>query len=286
MLNGINLENSDISKLLKGTKKNIKDANGSYLKDEDESFAVVDTNSDTVSDVSTYNKKGVVTKKDFQLKDSTILPNRYNTKLLAGGIYYKGEKISQMELLEKAVESGSIELDEDASIWENYNNAWKSMIEANAKPLYDWSKALYSEDGMYKLRVENGEITGLMSTKNSSGVSLQEMAIELANGKSSSDIPDISWLSWNDRELYDAALKIGEAKNMFIDATDDYTSRKLSYKEYMDELEPLFFIMFGDYEDQTTRFLKLKEIYSKDDFGANELKNYNPIKYSIVFDED
>ena len=44
--------------------------------------------------------------------------------------------------------------------------------------------------------------------------------------------------------------------------------------------------MFGDYEDQTTRFLKLKEIYSKDDFGANELKNYNPIKYSIVFDED
>lgn len=286
MLNGINLENSDISKLLKGTKKNIKDANGSYLKDEDESFAVVDTNSDTVSDVSTYNKKGVVTKKDFQLKDSTILPNRYNTKLLAGGIYYKGEKISQMELLEKAVESGSIELDEDASIWENYNNAWKSMIEANAKPLYDWSKALYSEDGMYKFRVENGEITGLMSTKNSSGVSLQEMAIELANGKSSSDIPDISWLSWNDRELYDAALKIGEAKNMFIDATDDYTSRKLSYKEYMDELEPLFFIMFGDYEDQTTRFLKLKEIYSKDDFGANELKNYNPIKYSIVFDED
>ena len=57
------------------------------------------------------------------------------------------------------------------------------MIEANAKPLYDWSKALYSEDGMYKFRVENGEITGLMSTKNSSGVSLQEMAIELANGK-------------------------------------------------------------------------------------------------------
>ena len=104
MLNGINLENSDISKLLKCTKKNINDANGSYNKDEDESFAVVDTNSDTVSDVSTYNKKGVVTKKDFQLKDSTILPNRYNTKLLAGGIYYKGEKISQMELLEKAVE--------------------------------------------------------------------------------------------------------------------------------------------------------------------------------------
>ena len=35
MLNGINLENSDISKLLKGTKKNINDANGSYNKDED-----------------------------------------------------------------------------------------------------------------------------------------------------------------------------------------------------------------------------------------------------------
>ena len=286
MLNGINLENSDISKLLKGTKKNIKDANGSYHKDEDESFAVLDTNSEATSEVSTYNKKGVVTKKDFQLKDSTILPNRYNTKLLAGGIYYKGEKISQMELLEKAVESGSIELDEDASIWENYNNAWKSMIEANAKPLYDWSTSLYSEDGMYKFRVEDGEITGLMSTKNSSGVSLQEMAIELANGKSPADIPDVSWLSWNDRELYDAALNIGDAKNLFYDATEEYTSHNISYKEYMDELEPLFFIMFGDYEDQTTRFLKLNEIYSKDDFGVNELKNYNPIKYSIVFDEE
>lgn len=286
MLNGINLENSDISKLLKGTKKNIKNANGSYHKDENESFAIVDTNSEGASEVSTYNKKGVITKKDFQLKDSTILPNRYNTKLLAGGIYYKGEKISQMELIEKAVESGSIELDEDASIWENYNNAWKSMIEDKAKPLYDWSTALYSEDGMYKFRVEDGEITGLMSTKNTSGVSLQEMAIELANGKSPSDIPDISWLSWNDRELFDAATKIGEAKNMFLDATDDYTNHQSTYQEYMDELEPLFFIMFGDYEDQTTRFLKLNEIYSQDNFGANELKNYNPIKYSIVFDED
>lgn len=286
MLNGINLENSDISKLLKGTKKNIKNANGSYHKDENESFAIVDTNSEGSSDVSTYNKKGVITKKDFQLKDSTILPNRYNTKLLAGGIYYKGEKISQMELIEKAVESGSIELDEDASIWENYNNAWKTMIEDKAKPLYDWSTALYSEDGMYKFRVEDGEITGIMSTKNTSGVSLQEMAIELANGKSPSDIPDISWLSWNDRELFDAATKIGEAKNMFLEATDDYTSHQSTYQEYMDELEPLFFIMFGDYSDQTTRFLKLNEIYSQDNFGANELKNYNPIKYSIVFDED
>lgn len=284
MLNGINSENNDISKLLKGTKKNIKSANGSYADKKFEPYVVFDSESD-FEDTSTYNQKGVVSRASFKMKEDTILPNRYNTMLLSGEIFYKGEKITQMDLIEKAVESGEIELDEDKSIWENYDNAWKTLIEDKAKPLYDWSIALYSEDGKYKFRVEDGEITGLISTMNSNGVSLQDVAIKLANGVSPDDISEeASWLSWNDKELYEASLDVASAKSFFVDATNDHNANKTTYQDYLKELEPLFFIMYGDFSNQTLRLPELNEVYTNDNFGEQALKTYNPKRYMIAFE--
>ena len=287
MLNGIDLANSDISKLLKGTRKNIKDAKGSYTKKDSDSSAYVETGSDNEADVSNlYNKKGLVSKKEFQLKEDTILPERYNTKLLSSKVYYKGEQISQMDLIETAVQEGVIELDEEQSIWENYRSAWKALIQDNAKPLYNWSSSLYSEDGKYKFRVEDGEITGLISTKISSGVSLQDMAYELANGKSPDEVPDVSWLSWNDRELYDAACNVGKAKNLYNEATSQYRLANISYQDYLDKLEPIFFVMYGDYMDEGSKVANLEKMFASENYAQTALENYNPTKYSIVFSEE
>lgn len=199
----------------------------------------------------TYNKNGVIS------KDHVVLPDRYNTKTLQGYIYYKGERISQLELLEKAVESGAIELNEEETVFSNYDRAWEVLVESKAKPLYSWSSSLYSEDGMYKFRVEDGEITGMTLARSGDGVFFSDIVKDLANGIKPCDLgSNIFDLAHLDPELYQAACEIGSAKRMYDESSD----------------KSLFEILFG---------FNVKT--NEKDFATLALKNYNQQRYGNWF---
>lgn len=200
---------------------------------------------------SIYNKNGQVA------KEYTVLPDRYNSNVLQGYIYYKGERMTELELLEKAVDMGAIELEEDQTIGYNFSKAWEALVEANAKHLYSWSSGLYSEDGMYKFRVENGEITGMILARTSDGVLYSDMIKDLASGVKPCDMGvGLSDLAHADPELYKAACEIGAAKRMY-DVADDRS---------------LFQILFG---------FKVED--NQKDFVTMALENYNQARYNNWF---
>lgn len=147
---------------------------------------------------------------------SALLPARYYGKEICGNVYYKGGTISYRELLEEAVRTGQYELDETKSMWHNVHEAERILIMDHAAPLYPWSSRLYSEDGQYVYRVEHGEITGATRAfyYDSDGrkITTQYLAEQLAMGVYPADLDgDWRFLSQTDSELYEAALKIGEA---------------------------------------------------------------------------
>ena len=115
---------------------------------------------------ATYTSDGRINGDDSSLterKKSTILPERYNS-WKSCYTYYQGKRISQYELIQTAVETGAITLDESETVGWNMSNAEEALLYSKATPLYSWSTMLYSEDRKYVYRVENGQITGATAT--------------------------------------------------------------------------------------------------------------------------
>lgn len=161
------------------------------------------------------------------------------------------------------------------------------LIEAKAKPLFKWSKALYSEDGKYKFRVENGEITGMILAQDSNGNSFIDMAKQLASGVRPCEIKgSYSSLVTGDFELYSAACDIGSSKRIYESTTQEYQSGTLNFKQYLDEIEPLFFILFGNSNITTSKLTELHTFYTqdKDIFSQKSLENYDSQKWQKAFD--
>lgn len=249
MIEHIGYANQDLSFLIDNSIAKISKSEPQKSIIED----VVISNS-PAENYSGYNDKGQIS------VNHTVLPERYNTNTLQGYIYYKGERMSQLELLQEAVDKGAIELDESESVFVNYDKAWQALVEAKAKPLFSWSKALYSEDGMYLFRVEDGQITGMTLAQNSNGVRYVDVVKDLANGIRPCDMPDINYLdlAHRDPELYQAACQIGSAKRKYDIALDDNKT--------------LFEILFGFDVNNNIK-----------DFATLALQNYNQARYNLFF---
>ncbi|MBR1740466.1 MAG: hypothetical protein IJ733_01095 [Lachnospiraceae bacterium] len=235
-------------------------------------------------------EKGVETKEASETGTERILPERYYKKILGGYLYYQGERISRLELLEKAVSTGQMELDETQTIAYNYLNAEKAMLFAKAKPLFEWSTSLYSEDGMYKYRVEGGVITGAMRAyyeENGKKIFMQDIAKQLASGIAPKDVDgDVSWLMWNDPELYRAAVDIGVAKRGYYQSTQLYKQGHLTSGQYLHDLYPMFLLLFGKYADVHDKSMQksLKDFFEADGFAERALRKFNP-EYNKLVDD-
>ena len=235
-------------------------------------------------------EKGVETKEASETGTERILPERYYKKILGGYLYYQGERISRLELLEKAVSTGQMELDETQTIAYNYLNAEKAMLFAKAKPLFEWSTSLYSEDGMYKYRVEGGVITGAMRAyyeENGKKIFMQDIAKQLASGIAPKDVDgDVSWLMWNDPELYRAAVDIGVAKRGYDQSTQLYKQGHLTSGQYLHDLYPMFLLLFGKDADVHDKSMQksLKDFFEADGFAERALRKFNP-EYNKLVDD-
>ena len=76
-----------------------------------------------------------------------ILPEEYYVQLSGPHIGYQGSMVSYAELVEEAVSTGQMRLDESQSIWSNLERAEQILIWDKVKPLFPWSTTSYTEDG-------------------------------------------------------------------------------------------------------------------------------------------
>jgi len=239
----------------------------------------------------TYTPNGIINGDDapkHESKQSNILPERYKENALCGKVYYQGKLITYYELIQTAVETGAISLDESETVGWNMRNAEDALIDSKATPLYDWSTTLYSEDRMYVYRVENGKITGARSTLYSDGTTLQDVADAIANGTQLSDIDryKLHDLMLYDRELYDAAVNIGRAKSEYDTFTNMHQNGQLTEKQFKHDCYPLLLLLFGKDADTNNknRFSQLSGFFEqdRDEFLKNAFASYNPSNQSLV----
>lgn len=238
----------------------------------------------------TYTSNGVISgdkTSSLENERSCILPERYNGSKSCY-IYYQGKRISEYELIQTAVETEAITLDETETIGWNIENAYDALMYSKATPLYDWSTTLYSEDRMYVYRVENGKITGARSTLYSDGTTLQDVADAIASGTQLSELDRyrLHDLMLYDRELYDASVNIGIAKREYDTFTNMYRNGQLTEKQFKHDCYPLLLLLFGKDADTNNKnqFSKLSGFFEqdRDEFLKNAFANYNPSNQSLV----
>ena len=239
---------------------------------------------------ATYTSYGRINGDDVSLPESeksNILPERYNS-WKSCYTYYQGKRISQYELIQTAVETGAITLDESETVGWNMSNAYDALLYSKATPLYDWSTTLYSEDRKYVYRVENGQITGARATWYSDGTTFQDTADAIASGTplSEMDLYKLHDLMLYDRELYDAAVNIGRAKSEYDTFTNMYQNGQLTEQQFKHDCYPLLLLLFGKDADinNKSQFLQLSDFFEqdKDEFLKNAFANYNLSNQSLV----
>lgn len=239
----------------------------------------------------TYTSNGVISGDEISLPEnekSCILPERYKENALCGKVYYQGNLITYYELIQTAVETGAISLDESETVGWNMLNAENALIDSKATPLYDWSTTLYSEDRKYVYRVENGQITGATATWYSDGTTLQDTADAIASGTPLSEMDryKLHDLMLYDRELYDAAVNIGRAKSEYDTFTNMYQNGQLTEKQFKHDCYPLLLLLFGKDADTNNKnqFSQLSSFFEqdRDEFLKNAFANYNPSNQSLV----
>ena len=238
----------------------------------------------------TYTSNGIISGDEtssLENEKSCILPERYNGSKSCY-IYYQGKRISEYELIQIAVETGTTTLDESKPIGWNTSNVYEALMYSKATPLYDWSTTLYSEDRRYVYRVENGQITGATATWYSDGTTLQDIADEIASGTPLSDIDryKLHDIMLYDMELYDAAVNIGTAKREYDTFTNMYQNGQLTEKQFKHDCYPLLLLLFGKDADinNKNQFLQLSSFFGqdRDAFLKNAFANYNPSNQSLV----
>ena len=238
----------------------------------------------------TYTSNGIISGDEtssLENEKSCILPERYNGSKSCY-IYYQGKRISEYELIQIAVETGTTTLDESKPIGWNTSNVYEALMYSKATPLYDWSTTLYSEDRRYVYRVENGKITGARSTVFSDGTTLQDFANEIASGTPLSELDryKLHDLMLYDMELYDAAVNIGTAKREYDTFTNMYHNGQLTEKQFKHDCYPLLLLLFGKDADTNNKnqFLQLSGFFEQDreEFLKNSFANYNPSNQFLV----
>ena len=238
----------------------------------------------------TYTSNGVISgdkTSSLENEKSCILPERYNSSKSCY-IYYRGNRISEYDLIQTAVETGAVTLDESQTTGWNISNVYETLMYSKATPLYDWSTTLYSEDRKYVYRVENGQITGMTATWYSDGTTLQDIADEIASGTPLSEMDHYKLhdLMLYDMELYDAAVNIGRAKSEYDTFTNMYQDGQLTEKQFKHDCYPLFLLLFGKDADTNSKnqFSQLSSFFEqdRDEFLKNAFANYNPSNQSLV----
>ena len=254
----------------------VKDA---YIHSREESYFSIYTSNGAISGEETASHKN---------EESRILPERYKERELAGKQYYQGNLVTDYELLEIAVKTGAITLDESETVAWNCSNAYEALISSKATPLYSWSTTLYSEDRMYVYRVENGVITGARRTKFNDGTTFQDIADAIASGKgvSEEDKWKLDELRMYDRELYDAAQNIATAKNRYDTFTGMYRDGQLTERQFRHDCYPLLLLLFGADADINSKkqFSELSDFFEQDaeEFVKNAFANYKPLNQDLV----
>ena len=239
---------------------------------------------------ATYTSNGVISgdgTSSNENEKSSILPDRYND-LKSCYIYYQGKRISEYELIQIAVETENITLDEAQPRGWNISKVYDALMYSKATPLYDWSTTLYSEDRMYVYRVENGRITGATATWYSDGTTFQDTADAIASGTPLSEMDryKLHDLILYDMELYDAAVNIGTAKSRYDTFTNMYQNGQLTEKQFKHDCYPLLLLLFGKDADTNSKnqFSQLSGFFEqdRDEFLKNAFAKYNPSNQSLV----
>ena len=280
--------NMNIANISDSYNQALYDVGESNRKDRDSVSAKMSVNSQDAyipagkETYFTYTSNGVIAGEELSTVEnekSCILPERYNGSKSCY-IYYQGKRISEYELIQIAVETEAITLDESKPIGWNTSNAYDALMYSKATPLYDWSTTLYSEDRMYVYRVENGQITGGTATWYSDGTTFQDTADAIASGTplSEMDRSRLHDLMLYDRELYDAAVNIGTAKREYDTFTNMYQNGQLTEKQFKHDCYPLLLLLFGkDADTHSASLLKdMDDFFSADDFLTQAFARYNP----------
>lgn len=219
-----------------------------------------------------YDRKG-----NYTTEGIRILPDRYyeDSTLSTAKVFYKGGSVTYLDLLEEAVQTGAIALDETKSVMDNLARAEEALIYSKAKPLYPWSTTLYSEDGQYKLRVENGRVTGMTASFYESGgkkITAQYLAEQLASGVRPADLDgDWSFLAHLDNELYTKACRIGEIKRQFEDADRAFAKQLTPKDQYTEDIH-LYLLYFLGRDDGLRGAAILRRLIADPEFGRMALE--------------
>lgn len=248
-----------------------------YIHSSEESYFVTYTSGGAVSGE---------TASPLEKEESCILPKRYEG-YKSPKLYYQGNLITEYELIETAVKTGAITLDESETAHWNYANAYRALISSKATPLYDWSTTLYSEDRMYVFRVKNGIIVGASSTWFDDGTTFQDVANAIASGEKMLDEDGKSFaLQMCDPELFHAAHNIGTAKQEYDTLIHMYRNGQLTEKQFQHDCYPLLLLLFGNEADiySKKQFSQLSDFFEQDTevFLKNAFANYNPSNQALV----
>lgn len=210
------------------------------------------------------------------------LPETYNS-LKQVYIYYKGERISEYDLIQEAVSNGAITLKTNETPGWNSLAAWNALIQKKAAPLYDWSTTLYSEDGMYVMRRgKNGEIDGYSLAVSPNGTHVREIAAKIAGGVKLCDMDavDLAFLRQVDPELCAAATEIGTAVRGFHQLSDMARSGELTPDQFAHDCRAVYILLFGDPRHLSDADLvqTLEAFFSRDaaTYLNEAFENYNP----------
>lgn len=224
------------------------------------------------SEYTDYNRRG-----EYTTAGIRILPDRYyeDPVIAQTRVLYRGGSIAYLDLLEEAVRSGEVTLDEAESIMHNVSAAEKALIFDRAAPLYPWSTTLYSNDGQYVLHTVDGSVTGkseaFYEDPNARKVTAQYLAEQLASGVRPAELDgDASFLARIDDELYAKALKMGEIKRKFETADRAFAVRQLPKEQYLEDVH-LILLYFLGRDDGLRGAAHLRRLTASPEFGRKAL---------------
>lgn len=161
-------------------------------------------------------------------------------------------------MIKTAVASGKLELPENitkGSISTLSHEAFKVLVQDEAKPKYPGSNTLYSEDGKYTFTQDsNGRYRMNLIDDASVGASLDDIANWMMSGTPNRNIETryLTYLMQVDPDLYNRASEIGKEVRTYGYMEDLYHDGVIGEKQNAYDMS-LLGIMFGkNYEDMSS----------------------------------
>lgn len=186
---------------------------------------------------------------DEALVNAVKLPASYDS-LKDCHVYYHGESISEYRLIQIAVAGGKMKSSEDIPGYKAAKEAFRVMIEDNAKTKYGWSTTRYSEDGRYTFTLqEDGSYQRHLIEDSKMGASLEEIADWICSGMPNRNIETryLNYLRSADPDLYNAAQNIGKEVRTYDLMTAAYDEGLLGDAQHDYDLS-LLALLFGGHD--------------------------------------